>query len=400
MQDAVKKERGLQPRQQASVVVISALLLSMGYIYSSESEEHGFEIESCSRPVLGLLGCLWGLAAVAYFSHQQGIDMPKVFGSPIRNPNFVYDCSILASSFSVLYLACSVIFQTSLDLGDAAFAWKYFSLGAFFTGCLLLLSPSNIIPLRPFRSAVSLSLARTVMAGCFPVCFADVMTGDFLTSLSKSLGDLLICPCGWGGEESQMSCITSMTTPVIVALPFLWRFLQCIRCYTDSRAKKHLLNAFKYSLGICVVFLSTFRRRGDVSPYVPHAYYLFVAFNSLYSFGWDVAMDWGLWEIHPGKGLVNRLKKYPERVYVIAAVLDFTLRISWSLKMINPSFSGERSVAASMVAELFRRTIWACLRIEFEEYKNSLTLSSRLKTQNGEEQELQRLKAPSSIKGN
>jgi hypothetical protein len=88
-------------------------------------------------------------------------------------------------------------------------------------------------------------------AGFFVVGFADVLTGDYLTSASKGLGDLVICPCTIDEQDREdiMDCVTALTTPIVCALPFMWRLLQCLRCYNDTKLRKHLANALKYTLG-------------------------------------------------------------------------------------------------------------------------------------------------------
>ena len=39
----------------------------------------------------------------------------------------------------------------------------------------------------------------------------------------------------------------SLVIPVGLALPYLWRFVQCIRVYLDTGARPQIWNAVKYS---------------------------------------------------------------------------------------------------------------------------------------------------------
>ena len=361
------------------------ILLALVYLYSGEVDEHKLVLESCSRPVMELVFAVWSFAVVSFVCSCYNIDIVKVLSGQKAHSNFLFDICILAVGLTFAYLSSALFLQSTYDLTDRASEWKSFSFVAFFVGCIIMALPVPIIPLMQIRVAASRSLVRTMTAGMHTVGFADVICGDYLTSVSKGIGDLLICPCTWGeSAHGSWNCITSMITPLVCALPFIWRLFQCFRCYADTSQRKHLANAFKYSLGIAVVFTSTLKRR-EVG-FAFHAYYLFVGTNSLYSFFWDVVMDWGVWSVDvENRRLVPRGKKqFPDYFYGVAAVLDFMLRISWSLKLVNSSFQGEHSILVASALELFRRTMWACLRVEHEAYNQA--------KQQGKEENAQEMK--------
>lgn len=101
---------------------------------------------------------------------------------------------------------------------------------------------------------------------------------------------------------------------------------------------------------------------------------LFIA-SSLYSFCWDVYMDWGLgrWEY----GFLGPRLMFPKKSYyfmVIAA--DLVLRFMWVLTLIPPQSGAKFELPAylsaiSMTVELFRRTIWSFFRLEHEHRQNT-----------------------------
>lgn len=131
----------------------------------------------------------------------------------------------------------------------------------------------------------------------------------------------------------------------------------------------HVANAFKYATGIIVVFASTNKRSGGSSV----LFWASVLLNSLYSFYWDIRMDWGLFT--STRTIIQENRRYDKVWYYVAVALDFVLRISWSLKLsasYGLLFDGEYSSLLSQVLELFRRTMWTCIRVE---YVLSLSLS-------------------------
>lgn len=91
------------------------------------------------------------------------------------------------------------------------------------------------------------------------VSFADIILADIFTSFAKVFGDMettacLIAAGGAAGAAFNVSC--ARFAPLIMSLPSLWRFLQCLRQFRDERLPRHLFNALKYSTAFPVIFLS------------------------------------------------------------------------------------------------------------------------------------------------
>ena len=97
--------------------------------------------------------------------------------------------------------------------------------------------------------------------------------------------------------------------------------------------------------------------------------------SSLYSFWWDINMDWGLGRIEY-KLLGPRLM-YPKRsMYYAIMALDLVLRFAWVLTLIPPDTGASFALphyltAVSMILELYRRTVWGFLRLENEHRSNT-----------------------------
>ena len=111
--------------------------------------------------------------------------------------------------------------------------------------------------------------------------------------------------------------------------------------------------------------------------------------SALYTFAWDLTMDWGLFIPHasshaPADCFGRRLLFKNHRwAYHVAIFLDLFLRFAWTVTLmpagINPYFgssTGTDLVASAnyemiflpciMGGEVFRRMMWAILRVEHE----------------------------------
>jgi xenotropic and polytropic retrovirus receptor 1 len=57
-----------------------------------------------------------------------------------------------------------------------------------------------------------------------------------------------------GDSAPQCSSSANGIRPLLSVLPFLWRLLQCLRRYRDTKQRFQLVNAGKYTLSI--IFIS------------------------------------------------------------------------------------------------------------------------------------------------
>ena len=83
---------------------------------------------------------------------------------------------------------------------------------------------------------------------------------DVLTSMVKILADLYMATCllimnQFNTPKDHGSCHRSkyIGIPIIIMLPYWWRFLQCLRKYKETgRRFPHVVNAVKYCFGMTV----------------------------------------------------------------------------------------------------------------------------------------------------
>jgi hypothetical protein len=79
----------------------------------------------------------------------------------------------------------------------------------------------------------------------------------------------------------------------IAFVPYWFRFLQCLNKYYYTRVKPHLFNAGKYFFSMMMQLVNIPFIKSSGNP----GYGIFIGvsiFSSLYSYTWDIYMDWGL----------------------------------------------------------------------------------------------------------
>ncbi|KAJ2345543.1 protein-ER retention protein, partial [Coemansia sp. RSA 2618] len=236
-------------------------------------------------------------------------------------------------------------------------------------------------------------------------------------------------------EES--ACASSgMIGVLLVSAPYGFRLRQCVNEYLkaapgSSDARRHMANAVKYASSFPVIALSATQRQVTVDGIMETKYsdwalrvvfglwVAAVAFNSLYSFYWDVAFDWNLGHTASGWKLSDLIapadekapaeatardafvmspadalnadtvsgntcgrpaqREFPwllrpclrfasHRIYYAAMALDFLLRVAWTMKLSSYIQIDTMAYGAFWlnVLEIYRRWQWTFLRIEKE----------------------------------
>ncbi|KAM3086547.1 protein-ER retention protein [Clarireedia jacksonii] len=228
--------------------------------------------------------------------------------------------------------------------------------------------------------------------------FGDILLADVLTSYAKIIADLFVSLCmfltplGSATSRPDRGCGGQYLVPIIIAIPSLIRFRQCIieylrvknsRSSTSGWGGQHLANALKYSSAFPVIIFSAMQRNLSmdhttlhISPTTLYRLWLLsVLINSLYSFYWDITKDWDLLLLVPS---ASRNPAYPLRprlylptkdIYYIAIFLDFLLRFTWSLKLsphLDHFADFESGIFLMEVLEVARRWMWIFLRVETE----------------------------------
>ena len=196
----------------------------------------------------------------------------------------------------------------------------------------------------------------------------------------------------------------NVAIPLICLFPLWLRFNQCLRRYLDTGKRvPNLPNALKYAMSQSVTLFGAFhplylmhsgRDEQSISMTDDSTSYdsdivigryrsnffqffwlgLFII-TSLYSFCWDVYMDWGLGRREYGF-LGPRLMFPKKSYYYLVIAADLVLRFMWMLTLLPPQSGAKFELPAylsaiSMTVELFRRTIWSFFRLEHEHRVNT-----------------------------
>jgi hypothetical protein len=129
--------------------------------------------------------------------------------------------------------------------------------------------------------------------------------------------------------------------PIVCLFPLLIRFNQCLRRYIDTGDRfPHLANATKYALSQTVTLFGAFHPLYMESKDERNLFQIFwmlvFVCSSLYSFAWDVFMDWGLGR--KKYGYLGPSLMYPKRTWYFGIMaIDLVLRFMWVLTLIPPS---------------------------------------------------------------
>ncbi|XP_015515100.1 solute carrier family 53 member 1 [Neodiprion pinetum] len=230
---------------------------------------------------------------------------------------------------------------------------------------------------------------RCISAPLMVVNFADFWLGDQLNSLSTVFLDFHFLICfyitngDWFEAGDTQQCLSGsyIVRPILNCLPAWFRFAQCIRRYRDSKeAFPHLVNAGKYATTFLVVITNTLRtfHAGEYTNHWDSPWlWLWVVsslINSIYSYTWDIKMDWGLLDSNAGENRFLREEiVYSTGFYYFAIIEDFLLRFVWVATYIVTQYGYVQSeLMTSIVAtlEVFRRFIWNFFRLENEHLNN------------------------------
>lgn len=294
---------------------------------------------------------------------------------------FEYDTRHVLDWRELAELPCLFLFLNGIFLylnfrqGDQGWFYLYWPV------CLIALT--LVIMAFPFRYIYhrarrwwGYSNWRLLLAGLYPVEFRDFYLGDMYCSQTYAMGQIELFFClyanGWR-DPGQCNSNHSRLLGFFAALPAVWRALQCLRRYYDSRNWfPHLANFAKYCCNI-LYYMTLSIYRIDKTNQNKAVFISFAAINGVYCSFWDVAMDFSLgnpWAKHPF--LRDHLAYKTIWVYYFAMVADVVLRQQWVLYAIFTSDLQHSAVMSFFVslAEVLRRGMWSLFRVENEHCNN------------------------------
>ena len=217
---------------------------------------------------------------------------------------------------------------------------------------------------------------RVIISPLTPITFPDFFLGDMFCSLSYSFSNIEIFFCLYAGQwknENPCNSNHSRALGFFTALPSIWRALQCLRRFRDTKqASPHLPNFGKY-IATCVSYalLSVYRINQSVPSKI--CYILAASTNSVYTIFWDVRCDWNLGQMEHGflreDLVVFGEKRWP---YYASICWDIAVRCNWIAYIAGARYPQHPSAVSFFVAfsEVLRRGLWSILRVENEHLDN------------------------------
>eukprot|EP00249_Psilotum_nudum_P008612 c21402_g1_i1 orf=216-1580(+) len=315
---------------------------------------------------------LWGIN-VWVFLHSR-VNYTKVFE---LDHNHLTHREIWMIAFWMTNLAL-----TSMMLYSYFYSYGEVSLAA--SQPVLLYSILPLIMVFPFDVVYVSSrifFLRTLLRLSFPlqpVTFADFFVADILTSMAKVLSDLERATCGmianisWFDADSTCGS-HSVWIPSVLAYPYICRFFQCLRQYSDTKDRACLFNAMKYATAFPVIILSALKYHVSIEIWsrVYRPLWLFSSLiNSCFSFYWDVTCDWDLSCLSGNCKSKNPLRPSllysPTWVYYWAVGSNFLLRCAWTYKLSAHLRHNYITVFLITALEILRRCQWIFFRVENE----------------------------------
>ncbi|RDD44460.1 Xenotropic and polytropic retrovirus receptor 1-like protein [Trichoplax sp. H2] len=243
-------------------------------------------------------------------------------------------------------------------------------------------------------------LGRIIRAPFCYVKFADFWLADQLNSLVVALLDLQCGICFYATLGSRLAKIDTLTQsnnetiteslpdvclevsngirPVIACLPAWFRFAQCLRRYKNTKQKfPHLVNAGKYFTSFLVTTFSTLAvlHRGSSSQGPLFSVWIVsLVASTLYTYSWDLYMDWGLLRRNGPYKLLREETVYPSKyLYYLAMIANLVLRFAWTITVsVGELNLLDSDLLITILAsfEVFRRFIWNLFRLENEHLNN------------------------------
>ena len=155
---------------------------------------------------------------------------------------------------------------------------------------ILIFNPAPVLYQRS-RQWFLTACWRLFFSGLYPVEFRDFFLGDMFCSLTYAMGNISLFFCLYAHLTSddtswqnpgQCNSSHSRLMGFFSCLPGIWRALQCLRRYQDTRnAFPHLANFGKYMMTICM-YMSLSLWRIDKTFQLKALFIFFATVNSVY----------------------------------------------------------------------------------------------------------------------
>ncbi|CAH8382387.1 unnamed protein product [Eruca vesicaria subsp. sativa] len=368
---------------------IFSLIVALGAIIRTRhllQEEDQEQYMNTMFPLYSLFGFIVlhiiMYAANIYYWRRYKVNYSFIFGFKQGTELGYRQVLLVGFSIGVLALLCVL---ANLDMEADPETKDYQALTELLPLFLLIaMFAVLVMPFKFFYASTRLffltSLFHCLAAPLYKVTLPDFFLGDQLTSQVQALRSIefYICYYGWGDfKHRKNTCNTSSYKAfifVVAVIPFLSRFLQCLRRLIEEKNPEQGYNGLKYFLTIVAVCLRTAYsiQKHQVAWRVLAAIFSVIA--AIFSTYWDFIHDWGLLNRRSkNRWLRDKLLIPQKKVYFIAMILNVLLRFAWIQTVLDFKFSFmHRETMITVVAslEIIRRGIWNFFRLENEHLNN------------------------------
>lgn len=219
---------------------------------------------------------------------------------------------------------------------------------------------------------------RLLLAGLYPVEFRDFFLGDMYCSQTYAMGNIELFFCLYAKhwtEHAQCNSSHSRLLGFFTCLPSIWRALQCLRRFADTKNFfPHLMNFGKYIFGVLYYCTLSMYRIERVTRFQA-PFITFALLNAVYCSVWDLAMDWSLGNPYAKHPLLREVLAFRKAsIYYVAMVADVIVRFNWIFYAIFAHDIQHSAVLSFVVgfSEICRRGMWTIFRVENEHCTNVL----------------------------
>ncbi|XXH00488.1 vacuolar aminopeptidase 1 [Hypoxylon texense] len=300
------------------------------------------------------------------------INYPFIFEFDTRNSLDWRQLSTFPSFFLMLF---GIFFWVNFTRYGTEELYLYYPVILIGVTLFILLLPAPVLYYRS-RQWLMYSHYRLFFAGLYPVEFRDFFLGDMYCSLTYATSNIELLFCLYAhhwNDPVQCNSNNSRLLGFFSALPPVWRALQCIRRYRDTKnIFPHLVNGGKYGMTIlAAVMLSLYRISGSDANL--GLFITFSTLNSIYTSIWDLFMDFSFFQPDTRHRFLRDILGLKRRwLYYFVMVLDPILRFGWIFYAIFTHDKQHSTLVSFLVAlaEVVRRGIWALFRVENEHCAN------------------------------
>jgi hypothetical protein len=320
----------------------------------------------------------WFLGINTYAWNKANVNYRLCFGFKDHYSNVIsiFKRAAAFTTIFVLLILCYLILRTKLPVLSDLISFIPVEITPLL--CWIFLLFYTFFPIKIFNYPGRVYLFNLLIESCasiFVKCeFKHVWFTDQLTSLIGTIRDIEYTACYYSHyansfEEKKILCSNRRGVILLIGIfPHIIRTLQCFRSIYDS---KHffpqIINAGKYLIAIIVAIFSFLASNYAI---LDNIWWLFALISTIYSYAWDLKMDFGFLQHGANYPLREKLSYKNKMFYYFCLIINLFLRFMWVLtvspdvvyKFIRPEFF----LFLIYTMEVFRRGMWNFIRVEYK----------------------------------